>query len=135
MKKAIEPKDYQIDKLKSDLIKLKKEFEASLERKEKANLYLEKINKEKEYMQKCLDEEKKKTSDEVNIIDQVMMDVYFCLQRNGGGQKQEGTTGAGKKEETVPQMSMQSNQKTLQPIVPQPDHKIYFKELIKLYHV
>lgn len=33
MKKAIEPKDLQIEKLKSDLIKLKKEFESSLERK------------------------------------------------------------------------------------------------------
>lgn len=36
----MEPKEVQIDKLKSDLIKLKKEFEASLERKQKSILIL-----------------------------------------------------------------------------------------------
>lgn len=53
-----------------------------MERKEKANLFLEKINKERDYMQKCLDEEKKRTQDEANLIDQLMMDIYFCLQKN-----------------------------------------------------
>lgn len=61
MKKAIEPKEYQIERLKNDLIKLKKQFETSLERKEKANLFLQKINKEKEYLQKTLQEQKKHT--------------------------------------------------------------------------
>jgi len=42
MKKAMEPKDMQIEKLKIDLIKLKKEFEGSLERKQKSILLLEK---------------------------------------------------------------------------------------------
>jgi hypothetical protein len=42
MKKAMEPKEVQIGKLKSDLIKLKKEFENSLERKQKSILLLEK---------------------------------------------------------------------------------------------
>jgi hypothetical protein len=40
MKKAMEPKELQIEKLKVDLIKLKKEFEASLERKQKSILLL-----------------------------------------------------------------------------------------------
>ncbi len=57
----------------------------SLERKEKANLNLEKISKEKEYMQRALDEEKKRTQEETSIIDQVMMDVHVCLQRNRVG--------------------------------------------------
>lgn len=47
MKKAMEPKEMQIDKLRTDLIKLKKEFEASLERKQKSVLGLERSEKEK----------------------------------------------------------------------------------------
>lgn len=52
MKKALEPKEMQIDKLKADLMKLKKEFEASVERKEKLVLYMERIEKERQFLEK-----------------------------------------------------------------------------------
>ena len=58
MKKAMEPKDMQIEKLKMDLIKLKKQFEGSLERKQKSILLLEKSQKEKNNLDKLLAQEK-----------------------------------------------------------------------------
>lgn len=56
MKKAIEPKEVQIDKLKIDLVRLKKEFESTLERKQKAILTMEKCEKERNLLEKALRE-------------------------------------------------------------------------------
>lgn len=62
-----------------------------------------------------------------------MMDVYFCLQKNNI--KQDSNI---KKQDQSSSMGIGINQKSLQPLQQsshQPDHKIYFKQLIKLYHV
>jgi hypothetical protein len=61
MKKAMEPKEVQIDKLKCDLIKLKKEFENSLERKQKSILTLERNEKEKINLERLVDDERVET--------------------------------------------------------------------------
>lgn len=88
MKKAMEPKEMQIDKLKIDLIRLKKEFEASLELKQKSVLLLEKSEKEKTNLEKLLAEETSETEREVNIFDSILSDIFNCLdayQKVGDG--------------------------------------------------
>ena len=80
MKKAMEPKEVQMAKLKGDLVKLKKEFEISLQRKQKMTLLMERNEKEKQNLEKLLRQERTCTDGESEKIDQMLGDVFHCLE-------------------------------------------------------
>ncbi|EGR29862.1 WD repeat protein [Ichthyophthirius multifiliis] len=81
MRKSLEPKESQIEKLKEELFKLEGEFEEMLQVAQKSNEELKKMQITVENLKKNLKSQIEQTKSKDQYIRQIIMDIYNCVEK------------------------------------------------------
>ena len=79
MRKSLEPKEAQIEKLKEELFKLEGEFEKMLKTSQKQNDVLFKQEKKLEILKQSLKKQVMSTKRKTNLINTMLMDIDNCV--------------------------------------------------------